>query len=254
MNFGKVAVLMGGKLRRARDLADERQRRARRRCARRASTRTPSIRRSATCSTSSAKASRAVHRAARPLRRGRHAAGRARDARHSLHRQRRDGLGDRHGQVCAPSWSGSRAGCRRRGSECSTKRPTGPRSRSELGLPLIVKPANEGSTLGMTKVRIGEASCPRPTRWRRSTTRLVIAEQFVDGPEYTAAMLGDEALPLIRIEAPEGNYDYQNKYFTDDTQVPLSRRRCRRRRRRSCRRCRCARSARSAAAAGAAST
>ncbi len=45
----------------------------------------------------------------------------------------------------------------------------------------------------------------------------MLAEQFIDGPEFTAAMLGDEALPLIRIEAPQGNYDYQNKYFTDDT-------------------------------------
>ena len=44
-----------------------------------------------------------------------------------------------------------------------------------------------------------------------------LAEQFIDGPEYTASILGDAPLPLIRIEAPQGNYDYQNKYFTDDT-------------------------------------
>jgi D-alanine-D-alanine ligase len=46
---------------------------------------------------------------------------------------------------------------------------------------------------------------------------IALAEQFIDGPEYTASVLGEEALPLIRIEAPKGNYDYQNKYFTDDT-------------------------------------
>jgi D-alanine-D-alanine ligase len=46
---------------------------------------------------------------------------------------------------------------------------------------------------------------------------IALAEQFIDGPEYTASVLGDEALPLIRIEAPKGNYDYQNKYFSDDT-------------------------------------
>ena len=47
---------------------------------------------------------------------------------------------------------------------------------------------------------------------------LALAEQFIDGPEYTASVLGDTALPLIRIEAPQGNYDYQHKYFSDDTQ------------------------------------
>jgi D-alanine-D-alanine ligase len=46
---------------------------------------------------------------------------------------------------------------------------------------------------------------------------LVIAEEFIAGQELTASVLGDTALPLVRIEAPEGNYDYQNKYFTDDT-------------------------------------
>jgi len=46
---------------------------------------------------------------------------------------------------------------------------------------------------------------------------LALAEQFIDGPEYTAGVLGDSVLPLIRIEAPQGNYDYQNKYFGDAT-------------------------------------
>jgi D-alanine-D-alanine ligase len=45
----------------------------------------------------------------------------------------------------------------------------------------------------------------------------VIAERFIDGPEYTASILKDAPLPPIRIEAPEGKYDYQNKYFTDVT-------------------------------------
>jgi len=87
----------------------------------------------------------------------------------------------------------------------------------ELGLPLIVKPANEGSTLGLTKVstvRELPAAYELAARKFRDTA---LAEQFIDGPEYTAAVLDDEALPLIRIEAPQGNYDYQNKYFTNDT-------------------------------------
>ena len=87
----------------------------------------------------------------------------------------------------------------------------------ELGLPLIVKPANEGSTLGLTKLtnpaRLGAAYELAAKQYND----IALAEQFIDGPEYTAAVLGDTVLPLIRIEAPAGNYDYQNKYFTDDT-------------------------------------
>jgi D-alanine-D-alanine ligase len=87
----------------------------------------------------------------------------------------------------------------------------------ELKLPLIVKPANEGSTLGLTKVtsvkQLPEAYEVAAKKYRD----IALAEQFIDGPEYTASVLGEQALPLIRIEAPKGNYDYQNKYFTDDT-------------------------------------
>ena len=87
----------------------------------------------------------------------------------------------------------------------------------DLGLPLIVKPANEGSTLGLTKVT---AVKQLPAAYQLAAKKyhdIALAEQFIDGPEYTASVLGDAALPLIRIEAPKGNYDYQNKYFTDDT-------------------------------------
>jgi D-alanine-D-alanine ligase len=87
----------------------------------------------------------------------------------------------------------------------------------DLGLPLIVKPANEGSTLGLTKVT---AANQLPAAYELAAKKyrdIALAEQFIDGPEYTASVVGDSALPLIRIEAPQGNYDYQNKYFTDDT-------------------------------------
>jgi D-alanine-D-alanine ligase len=87
----------------------------------------------------------------------------------------------------------------------------------DLGLPLIVKPANEGSTLGLTKVT---AVAQLAGAYRLATEKyrdLALAESFVDGPEYTAGILGGSVLPLIRIEAPQGNYDYQNKYFGDDT-------------------------------------
>ena len=85
-----------------------------------------------------------------------------------------------------------------------------------LGLPLIVKPAREGSTIGLTKVQSLEA-LPAAYALAAKYDDLVIAEEFIAGEELTASVLGEEALPLVRIEAPQGNYDYQNKYFTDDT-------------------------------------
>jgi D-alanine-D-alanine ligase len=88
----------------------------------------------------------------------------------------------------------------------------------ELGLPLIVKPANEGSTLGLTKVLDVSQLPDAYTLAAREYRDIALAESFVDGPEYTAGILGDAVLPLIRIEAPQGNYDYQHKYFSDDTQ------------------------------------
>ncbi len=87
----------------------------------------------------------------------------------------------------------------------------------ELKLPLVVKPANEGSTLGLTKVTSVKQLPAAYELAAKKYRDIALAEQFIDGPEYTASVLGDEALPLIRIEAPKGNYDYQNKYFTDDT-------------------------------------
>ncbi len=85
-----------------------------------------------------------------------------------------------------------------------------------LGLPLIVKPAREGSTLGITKVRTAPDLVPA-YEFAARFDDLVLAEEFIEGQELTASILGDTALPLVRIEAPGGNYDYQNKYFTDDT-------------------------------------
>ncbi len=85
-----------------------------------------------------------------------------------------------------------------------------------LGLPIMVKPAHEGSSIGIVKVsQAGELREAYFEAARRDS--VVIAEAFVSGREYTAPILGDRALPLIRIEAPQGNYDYQNKYFSDDT-------------------------------------
>ncbi len=87
---------------------------------------------------------------------------------------------------------------------------------TRLGLPLIVKPVREGSTIGLTKV-MKAADLPQAYATAAKHDPLVMAEEFVSGEELTAAFLGETALPLIRIEAPQGNYDYQNKYFSDET-------------------------------------
>lgn len=85
-----------------------------------------------------------------------------------------------------------------------------------LGLPLFVKPATEGSTIGVTKVTEAEALADA-FRHARAYGATVLAERFIDGPEYTVSILGREALPLIRIETPGGLYDFQAKYQSDDT-------------------------------------
>jgi len=89
-----------------------------------------------------------------------------------------------------------------------------------LGSPMIVKPVREGSTIGLTKVT-NEAQCAAAYELAAKLDPLVMCEQFIAGDEVTCPVLGTgadaKALPVIRIVAPEGNYDYQNKYFTDDT-------------------------------------
>jgi D-alanine-D-alanine ligase len=85
-----------------------------------------------------------------------------------------------------------------------------------LGLPLIVKPAHEGSTIGLTKVTAA-SQLPQAYALAALHDAFVMAEEFIAGEELTAGFLGDQVLPLIRIEAPQGNYDYQNKYFSDET-------------------------------------
>jgi D-alanine-D-alanine ligase len=91
---------------------------------------------------------------------------------------------------------------------------------ADLGLPLIVKAPLEGSSIGITKVTRAEELQPAIDLARRYDTR-VLAEQFIEGREFSVPLLGSgpsaRALPIVEIVAPEGNYDYQNKYFKDDT-------------------------------------
>ncbi len=87
---------------------------------------------------------------------------------------------------------------------------------ARLALPLMVKPANEGSSIGMSKVSAANG-LDEPYAPAANYDSVVIAEQFIGGVELTAAVLGDEALPLIRLETPREFYDYEAKYLTNDT-------------------------------------
>lgn len=91
---------------------------------------------------------------------------------------------------------------------------------AELGFPLMVKAALEGSSIG-----IARADNPAQLRqaWldARACNSHVIAEQWVDGPEFTASILADRALPLIRLQTDNEFYDYQAKYQSDDTRYHI---------------------------------
>ncbi|MES2958089.1 MAG: D-alanine--D-alanine ligase [Pseudomonadota bacterium] len=90
-----------------------------------------------------------------------------------------------------------------------------------LGLPLIVKPPHEGSSIGVTKVA-GYSQMQGAVELAARHDAEVLCEEFIDGEEVTCPVIGEganaRALPVVRIVAPEGAYDYQNKYFTDDVQ------------------------------------
>ena len=92
---------------------------------------------------------------------------------------------------------------------------------AQLGLPMMVKAASEGSSIGVYKVTRAQ-DLPQALAMAAQCQADVLCEQFIQGDEVTCPILGEgdaaTALPVIRIVAPEGNYDYQNKYFTDDTQ------------------------------------
>ncbi len=85
-----------------------------------------------------------------------------------------------------------------------------------LGLPLMVKPASQGSSVGITKVRAADEFAAAFEAARAVDTS-VFAERFIAGPEYTVGVLQDRALPSIRIEPATEFYDYAAKYFRDDT-------------------------------------
>ena len=92
-----------------------------------------------------------------------------------------------------------------------------PGALNDIGLPMMVKPASQGSSVGMTKVK-SDADLAQAYAHARAVDPIVFAERFISGDEYTVAVLQGAALPSIRIKPATEFYDYQAKYFRDDTQ------------------------------------
>ncbi|PKG53136.1 MULTISPECIES: D-alanine--D-alanine ligase [Halomonadaceae] len=91
---------------------------------------------------------------------------------------------------------------------------------AQLGLPLIVKPVHEGSTLGISIVK-SQAALEAAYHEAAQFDARVMAERFIVGDEYTVALLGSQVLPAIRVEVPGGFYDYEAKYIANTTQYHL---------------------------------
>ncbi len=91
-----------------------------------------------------------------------------------------------------------------------------PEVASRLGFPVIVKPVHEGSSIGISKV---DSADQLEQAWAtaRKYDREIIAERWITGGEYTASILNNEALPLIKLETPRAFYDYEAKYLLNDT-------------------------------------
>ncbi len=92
-----------------------------------------------------------------------------------------------------------------------------PAALAQVGVPMMVKPASQGSSVGITKVKTA-AQLPAAFKEARAVDPIVFAEKFIEGQEFTVGVLGRLALPSIRIQPATEFYDYQAKYFRDDTQ------------------------------------
>ncbi len=88
---------------------------------------------------------------------------------------------------------------------------------AELGSPVMIKPANEGSSIGMAKVATAEELATAVTNAFQYDQE-VLVEQWISGPEFTIAILGEEVLPVIQLKTPHSFYDYQAKYQSTTTQ------------------------------------
>jgi D-alanine-D-alanine ligase len=91
------------------------------------------------------------------------------------------------------------------------------RALNQLGLPLMIKPVLEGSSIGISKVNAHDEMLPAWEKARKCGG-LIMAEKFIQGEEYTAAIIGEHILPMIRLKTDHDFYDYQAKYISNDTQ------------------------------------
>lgn len=91
---------------------------------------------------------------------------------------------------------------------------------TQIGLPLVVKPAHEGSSIGVSKVET-IAELPAALATARRYDSLVLVERWITGGEYTLSIVGEQTLPLIKLETPRQFYDYEAKYFSDTTRYLL---------------------------------
>jgi D-alanine-D-alanine ligase len=87
----------------------------------------------------------------------------------------------------------------------------------KLGLPIFVKPANEGSSIGISKVKV-PGGLKLAYQLAKKSDPLVLAEEFIGGGEYTVGILGDSALPIVKIVSANEFYDFEAKYLSDETQ------------------------------------
>jgi len=146
---------------------------------------------------------------------------------HPLHRQWRARLGAHHGQAQDQARGGGVPATSRPNMRCCRAWPTLAGALASVGLPLMVKPASQGSSVGITKVKTA-AEFQQAFAEASAVDPIVFAERFISGDEYTVGVLQAQALPSIRIQPATEFYDYQAKYFRNDTQYHLPERAVRR--------------------------
>ena len=166
-----------------------------------------------------------VHRAARPRRRGRRGAGRARIARPALHRQRRHGLGASAWTSCAPSASRRPWASRRRRLHGAARRRRFRRAASQSsGCRSIVKPATQGSSVGMSQASRAADSCRPPGARPRRSIRSCSPSRGSPAANTRSACCRARRCRRSASRRRATFYDYQAKYFRNDTQIPTARR------------------------------
>ena len=130
---------------------------------------------------------------------------------------RRPRIGALDGQDPHQAGVALRSACRRRATSDSGRLTTSRRRRGRIGLPVVVKPSNEGSSVGVSRVKT-DAQLSEAIALARRYPGELLMEELIEGDEYTVGVLGEEALPSIRIVPAGEYYDYHAKYVAETTQ------------------------------------